>query len=123
MHFFYALLPLTTLVIAAPTTTSSALSSTEAACQAKAFNKPWTLRDITIYEAAGQDSKNGNGAISFQFCDTNSGLEMETACSGTVINNISQGNDNGYVICANDTVSFKLESKTIMITRAFLDGW
>lgn len=123
MLFLYALSSFLALVTAAPTATSSATSSISTVCHAKVFDKPWTLSDITIYKAAGQDSSNTHAAISFHFCDENEGLQMDTDCSGTVINDRCEGDDGGYVLCANETVGFKLASDLIMMERAYLDDW
>ena len=124
MMLFFLLSSLLALVAGAPASTSSAQpSTTTTTCQAKTFDKPWTLSDITIYKAAGQHPDNQHGAISFHFCDYNNGLRMETDCAGTVINDRCEGNDGGYVHCANETVAFKFAPDLIMMERAFIDDW
>lgn len=123
MLFLYAVSSFLAFTTAAPTPTSTAASSTATSCHAKTFDLPWTLTDITLYRATGQDPDKSHAAISFHFCDTNSGLEMETDCSGVVIGDKSEEDDGGYVLCANPEVGFKMSSDLIMMTRAFLDDW
>lgn len=123
MYVLYALTSLIAFSTAAPTSTTSAPSSTTTNCQAKTFDLPWTLTDITLYRESGQHPNKSHAAISFHFCDTNRGLEMETNCSGVVIGDKSEEDDGGYVLCSNPEVGFKMSSDLIMMTRAFLDDW
>lgn len=122
MLVLYALSSSLALATAAPTATKSAPSSTTTTCHAKTFDLPWTLTEITLTQTPEQMKVN-HSSISFNFCDTNSGLEMETACSGTVIGDKSEEDDGGYVLCDKPEVGFKMSADLIMVTRAFLDNW
>ena len=106
-----------TLITAAPTPIS-----TNSSCKAKNFDKPWTLKDITVWEpTAGSVSKAGQ--ITFHFCDPNTDLQLSTNCAGEVTDGACEGEDGGYVICENEDVAFKLSGGQMLVERSFVDDW
>ena len=105
---------------AAPTPTNTAPPAATTSCHAKLFNEPWILRDITITRPSS-GSKDGN--ISFHFCDPNDGLQMDTTCDGTIVNDACEGDDGAYVLCQEQHIGFKLSSDLIMLERAYIDDW
>lgn len=123
MRVFCTLFHFLAIINAAPTGTNTATSKDDDQCQAKIFDQAWTLTNITIYKEAGQQSGNEHAAMSFHFCDTNTGLELDTDCSGTVVNDRCEGEDGGYVFCNNDDVSFKFSSGLVMMNRYYIDDW
>lgn len=123
MQLIYALTSFLTLISAAPTGTNPETDRRDDDCQSKTFDLPWSLTNITIYKAADQKSGSEQAAISFHFCDSNSNLELDTDCSGTVVNDRCEGEDGGYVLCDNDDVSFKFASSLVMLTRYYTDDW
>ena len=111
------LLALFNIATAVPTRRNST------ACVSAGFNEPWILSDIAVYTpeegATGQQ-----GYISFHFCDVNEGLQLDTNCSGPMINGACDGGDGGYVSCGNNTVAFKFDANQMMwVERVYIDDW
>ena len=115
--WFPIFLALLQIVTCAPT----ARNSTK--CISKNFDNPWILTDIAV-STPEPSTKGQRGYISFHFCDSNQGLELDTNCSGPMSNGVCENGDGGYVSCLNNTVAFKFDaSKMIWVTRVFIDDW
>ena len=112
MWLLVLLLPLISKVTPAPTEIKRACPE---------FDSPWILTDIEVLYPAG--AAPGSGEVSFNFYDENiNGLQMATQCTGTVTGYKCEGDDSGYVTCANETVLFKLEESLVMVERSILDN-
>lgn len=118
--------PASTRDISASTTTTNT-PTTPTPCHYKAFDKPWILKDITIFTPSGQGNSSNataHGTVSFHFCDRNARLLLETDCSGDVIGDACEAGDGGYVSCENANVGFKLASGgVVMVERWYEDNW
>ncbi|KAF2486700.1 hypothetical protein BDY17DRAFT_84420 [Neohortaea acidophila] len=117
--------PASTRDISASTTTTNT-PTTPTPCHYKAFDKPWILKDITIFTPSGQGNSSNataHGTVSFHFCDRNARLLLETDCSGDVIGDACEAGDGGYVSCENANVGFKLASGgVVMVERWYEDN-
>ncbi|TKA65127.1 hypothetical protein B0A49_08185 [Cryomyces minteri] len=83
---------------------------------------PWHLTKFFAFTAApGPD---GVSAISFHFCDTNAGIEMETECSRTLPpgSGRSPVDPDTYYPCKNATVRFQFKGDTIDVARSYKDS-
>jgi len=82
---------------------------------------PWHISDFKYFVPSAGSSK--NLTLSFNFCDTNSGIEMETKCKRTIANEVNATlvDPNDYYLCNNDTVTFQFHGDSINITRTYID--
>lgn len=139
MHLITCILPLlTSLALAAPpphgynsTTSISAPSTATATATASASpsncpvlleNTPWLLTNLTAFDP----SPGHNGSfISFHFCDTNPGLELETTCSRRLnrFSSKSPVDADTYYACDDETVRFVYAGESLTVKRAFRDDW
>ena len=116
MLFIIAILALLSLISAAPTSTGSSSAS----CTALVENEAWIITNLTSFEAApGHDGS----FVSFHFCDTNVGLELDAECSRTVSAGNSCIDPNNYYQCDNNNVRFIYSGTSLRIERAYVDDW
>lgn len=91
-------------------------------CTAILENDPWTLSNIYAFDAFA--SSNQSSVLFFHFCDTNTGLEMDTDCTRTIApgggSTISPGT---YYECNNNTVRYIYDGASISIERSYVDEW
>ncbi|KAK4985750.1 hypothetical protein LTR66_001427 [Elasticomyces elasticus] len=82
---------------------------------------PWRLSDIAAFEAAPGPS--GVSSISFHFCDTNTGIEIETDCSRylTPGSGASAVDPDNYYSCDDPSVAFKFLGDSIAVERIYKD--
>ncbi|KAK3636745.1 hypothetical protein LTR56_014047 [Elasticomyces elasticus] len=83
-------------------------------------NTPWTISNITAFEAAAGSAS--ESYISFHFCDVNPGLELETMCSRTVAAG-SGGSlrDPAYYACEGNEVRFIYSGTSLSLERSYTD--
>ncbi|KAK5745362.1 hypothetical protein LTR17_001523 [Elasticomyces elasticus] len=89
-------------------------------CHALVENTPWTISNITAFEAAAGSAS--ESYISFHFCDVNPGLELETMCSRTVAAG-SGGSlrDSAYYACEGNEVRFIYSGTSLSLERSYTD--
>ncbi|KAK3627645.1 hypothetical protein LTR56_019097 [Elasticomyces elasticus] len=89
-------------------------------CHALVENTPWTISNITAFEAAAGSSS--ESYISFHFCDVNPGLELETTCSRMVAAG-SGGSlrDSTYYACEGNEVRFIYSGTSLSLERSYTD--
>ncbi|KAK4888337.1 hypothetical protein LTR27_012746 [Elasticomyces elasticus] len=89
-------------------------------CHALVENTPWTISNITAFEAAARSAS--ESYISFHFCDVNPGLELETTCSRTVAAG-SGGSlrDSAYYACEGNEVRFVYSGTSLSLERSYTD--
>lgn len=82
---------------------------------------PWELSNIAVFNAALGPS--GVSLISFHFCDTNTGIELETECSREMAPGSGQSviDPDNYYPCNNSTVSFAYTGTALFIHRSYID--
>lgn len=103
--------------------TSSLLSLTLAAPLTKRFveSTPWRLSNIRAFTAS--PGPTGVSSITFHFCDTNAGLELETECSRYLAPGSGRSpiDPDTFYPCANNTVGFKYTGREIVVQRTYID--
>lgn len=92
-------------------------------CQALIEDHPWTLSNLAVVNAPA-DSPIAS-SISFNFCSTNPGLQLETQCNYSMA--IGSGarpeQAGGYHACGNATVRFRYAVGRVDVERAYIDRW
>jgi len=105
---FFAFL---TIAFTAPTTKR---------CDALIEQSPWIVTNLVAFEAAA--TSQNESRISFGFCDTNKGLELDTNCSRTVAPGSRQSIvDGAYYTCENDDVRFIWSGDQLSLERSYED--
>jgi len=141
------LLLLTTTLLAISTSTSalptSHLHPQTKRCTPLLENTPWTISNLIAFQAtvpaSTQNSTSPSNTsssttppssssyITFHFCDTNPGLELETTCtrlipsgSGAQASVIDPGT---YYPCDSNEVRFIYSGASLTLERSFEDDW
>ncbi|TKA36319.1 hypothetical protein B0A54_13253 [Friedmanniomyces endolithicus] len=140
-----ALLALSTSTSALPTSPSSPLQSKTKRCTPLLENTPWTISHLVAFQAAVQNSTStppspsntssstnptpGSSYITFHFCDTNPGLELETTCTRLITpGNPSSGppasviDPGTYYPCDSNEVRFIYSGARLTLERSFVDN-
>lgn len=101
----------------------NALPTTTKRCQALVENTPWTISDLTAFEAASNSS--ALSYISFHFCDVNPGLELETTCLRTIAPGTSASviDPSTYYACNGNEVRFIYAGGSLSLERSYDDDW
>lgn len=122
MLFLFATLALLSQspTFASPTPTTSA-STTTTPCQALIEETPWTVTDLTAFDAA-PGSLTGS-FVTFNLCDQ--GLQLETTCSRYLPANSSSSpiDPDTYYDCESSDVRFIYAGDSLTIERRFVDDW
>lgn len=114
-----ALTTLVSLASAAPTPVSN--DPTPVLAKRFVEETPWHLANVRAFTA--NPGPSGVSSFSFHFCDTNTGIELETECSrylppGSGRSPIDPDN---YYPCNNNTVGFKYTGDALYIQRSYHD--
>jgi len=75
---------------------------------------------LTSFEAA---SGHDGSFVSFHFCDTNRGLELDAECSRTVSAGESCIDPDNYYACEGNQVRFIYSGTSLRIERSYVDDW
>lgn len=108
--------------VAAPAVITGSNGALDKRCKAKVENKPWQLTHIAAFEA-DPNLPTGISSISFDFCDTNKGLELQTRCEYNLPMHSGLGpiDHDNYHRCNNQDVQFKYEGTNITVSRTYKD--
>ncbi|KAK4545495.1 hypothetical protein LTR36_002845 [Oleoguttula mirabilis] len=119
MLVLLSILALLSIALAAPTPTNAA-SATTTTCHALIEQTPWTISNLTAFDAA--PGYNGS-YVSFHFCDVNDGLELETDCSRYLPKGSSRSpiDPATYYDCGSNEVRFIYAGSSLIIERSFVD--
>ncbi|KAK0269853.1 hypothetical protein LTR35_014529 [Friedmanniomyces endolithicus] len=140
MHLFLTatLLALSTSTSALPTSPSSPLQPQTKRCTPLLENTPWTISNLVAFQAATPNSTftsqsntsstpptASSSYITFHFCDTNPGLELETTCTRLIPSGsgapASVTDPWTYYPCDSDEVRFIYSGASLTLERSFVD--
>ena len=123
--FVFALLALTS---ASPTVKGKKGKKVD--CVSGNFDKPWSVRDIFMWQAsalnttATNSSRDIQGNINFLVYDTNKDLHLGTECSSDLINGATPDANGGYNACKNRKIWFQFSKEGVLLLERFYnDPW
>jgi len=95
----------------------------EPRCDYLLENNPWRISNLTAFSAARHPA--GSSYVSFHFCDTNPGLELDTMCTRRLPKGSTDSceDPNNYYVCDNDDVQFMYDGESLTLERVIIDPW
>lgn len=119
MYIALAILAFHGIAFATPT----AVTKQVRRCAALIEENPWTVSNLSAFDAAPGPS--GVSYISFHFCDTNTGLQLDTTCSRYLAAGSGQSpiDPDNYYQCGSDYVRFIYSGDTLQLERSYTDPW
>lgn len=103
------------LALAAPTANTGEIE--------KRFSEstPWTISNFKYYKPNPASYATVNESISFNFCDQNAGIQLDTTCSVSQLMSAGSLIGTSYTSCANSTVEFFFTGTTLNVSRSYID--